>query len=335
MSETLQEERRGEGKSGALPHWVMNVPFILLHLSAVAVFFVPATWPALGLCAWNCFWRMFGITAVYHRYLSHRSYKTSRLFQLALAWLACSALQRGPLWWAGHHRVHHRHSDTPQDPHSPYETSFWWAHVGWILSPEHDATTEEVKKEYERYPELGWLDRWHWAPGICLAVACYLVGGWGGLVWGFVVSTILLYHGTFTINSLSHLFGSRRYQTTDDSRNNWLLALVTLGEGWHNNHHHYQSSANQGFFWWELDVSYAILRVLSWLGLVWDLRRPTEKALRHNLVVPDKPDAETAGPTPALPQERVSAGEGVIDHPAARDDVACHGLAGHDRPALS
>ena len=289
MSEMLQQNAPVAANHRLVPNWLMAAPFVLLHLALVAIFFVPVTWTVLLLCGLNYFWRMFGITAVYHRYFAHRSYKTSRVFQFVLAWLACSSLQKGPLWWAGHHRIHHRNSDTPRDPHSPYETTFWWSHVGWILSEEHGGTTEEISQEYSHFPELSWLDRYHWVPGVMLALACFLIEGWSGLVWGFVVSTVLLYHGTFTINSLSHLFGSRRYVTSDDSRNNWFLALITLGEGWHNNHHHYQSSANQGFFWWELDISYYILRSMSWVGLVWDLRKPSEKALKHNLLRPANP----------------------------------------------
>jgi len=262
----------------SLLNCLKSVPFIALHLSLVAVFFVPVEPTALLLCGITYFVRMFGITGGYHRYFAHRSYRTSRVFQFVLAWLGCSAMQKGPLWWASHHREHHRHSDTPQDPHSPHETSFWWSHVGWILSTEHSATPWEAIPDWSRYPELRWLDRHHWVPGLSLAVLCWLVGDWSGLVWGFLVSTILCYHATFTINSLSHLFGSRRYATADDSRNNLLLALLTLGEGWHNNHHHYQSSANQGFFWWEIDISYYVIWVLSRLRITWDLRKPGEKA---------------------------------------------------------
>ena len=192
MSEMLHQQAPTGASPSHVPHWIMNAPFVLLHLALAAVFFVPVTWPALLLCGFNYFWRMFGITAVYHRYFSHRSYKTSRVFQFLLAWLACSSLQKGPLWWAGSHRIHHRYSDTPQDPHSPHETSFWWSHVGWILSEEHEATTEALNQEYSRFPELHWLDRWHWLPGIVLAVACFLIDGWSGLVWGFVVSTRLV-----------------------------------------------------------------------------------------------------------------------------------------------
>jgi stearoyl-CoA desaturase (delta-9 desaturase) len=264
-------------------------PFIGLHVACVAVFFTGAMPMAVLLCAFNYFIRMFGITAVYHRYFAHRSYRTSRVFQFLLAWLGCSAVQKGPLWWASHHRRHHRHSDTPDDPHSPLMTSFWWAHVGWILAEDHEETPWDDIQDWSRYPELRWLNRWHVVPGIVLAVSCFLLGyvidGWAGawcyFVWGFVISTVILYHGTFSINSLAHLLGRRRYATDDDSRNSLFLALITLGEGWHNNHHHYQSSANQGFYWWEIDISFALLRVLSWFGLVWDLRRPGEKALAY------------------------------------------------------
>jgi len=243
---------------------------------------------ALILLAATYVIRMFGITGVYHRYYAHRSYKTSRVMQFLLACVGCSALQKGPLWWASHHRQHHRFSDTPDDPHSPHVTSFWWAHVGWVLSEDHVETPWESIRDWGRYPELRWLDRNHWIPGILLAVACFLIGGWTGLIWGFVVSTVLTYHATFAINSVSHLVGRRRYDTSDDSRNNFLLALITLGEGWHNNHHHYQSSANQGFFWWEIDISYYLICLLGFFGLVWDIRKPGSKVLAYRLVRPRK-----------------------------------------------
>jgi len=287
-----------------LPACLKSSPFIGLHLALVAVFFVPAEPLALVLCATLYFWRMFGITGGYHRYFAHRAYKTSRVFQFLLACLGCSAMQKGPLWWAAHHREHHRHSDTPNDPHSPYETTFWWSHVGWVLSNEHIDTPWKSIPDWAKYPELRWLDRNHWVPGLLLAVCCYLLAGLSGLVWGFVVSTILVYHATFTINSLSHLFGKRRYATSDDSKNNWMLALLTLGEGWHNNHHHYQSSVNQGFFWYEIDISYCIIKVLSWCGIVWGLRKPTEQALTQRLIQP--------GPTPPT-LEQVAARAGATE----------------------
>jgi len=302
---------QAKSKVGLLPNCLKAAPFILLHLALLTVFLVPVGTTALVLCAVTYFIRMFGITGGYHRYFAHRSYHTSRIFQFFLACLGCSALQKGPLWWAGHHRGHHRHSDTPMDPHSPYETTFWWSHVGWILSSEHSETPADQVQDWSRYPELCWLDYYHWVPGILLAVACWLIGGWSGLVWGFVVSTILVYHATFTINSLSHLFGSRRYATDDDSRNNFLLALITLGEGWHNNHHHYQSSANQGFFWWEIDISYMTLLLFRCFGLVWDLRKPGEKALTHRLIQPEKAATplEQVAACAAAPEQEPPAGE--------------------------
>ncbi|MHB1423929.1 MAG: acyl-CoA desaturase [Gemmataceae bacterium] len=272
-----------------IPNWLKSIPFIGLHLACLAVLFTGVDITAAILFVVFYFSRMFGITAGYHRYFAHRSYKTSRPMQFLIAWLGCSAVQKGPLWWASHHRQHHRFSDTPDDPHSPHATSFWWAHLGWILSEDHTETPWDSIRDWSRYPELRWLDRLHWLPGVLLAVVCiligYLTGGWAGaasaVVCGFVISTVILYHATFSINSLSHLIGKRRYATDDDSRNNFVLALLTMGEGWHNNHHHFQSSANQGFFWWEIDISYYIIKILSWCGLVWDIRKPGAKAITY------------------------------------------------------
>ncbi len=265
--------------SRAMPAWTRNLPFLSLHLACLAVFFVPATPLAVVLCAGLYFVRMFGITAGYHRYFSHRSYKTSRWFQFVLACLGCSAMQKGPLWWTAHHREHHRHSDTTEDPHSPRVNSFWWSHIGWILARDYEETNWPIIRDWSRYPELRWLNRNHWLPGLAMAALCFLVGGWTGLVWGFFLSTVLLYHAVFMVNSVCHLFGRRRYATADQSRNNVWVALITLGEGWHNNHHRYQSSTNQGFFWWEIDISYYLIKLLGCLGLVWNIRKPTRHIL--------------------------------------------------------
>jgi stearoyl-CoA desaturase (delta-9 desaturase) len=275
-----------------VPNWVKSLPFLALHLACLAALFTGIDPVAATLCFAFYFVRMFGITAGYHRYFAHRSYKTSRVVQFLIACLGCSALQKGPLWWASHHRQHHRFSDTPDDPHSPHVTSFWWSHLGWIMSDAHVQTPWHAIRDWSRYPELRWLDRNHWVPGILLAVTAFAIGwltggtagAWCALVWGFVISTVILYHCTFFINSLSHLIGKRRYATDDESRNNLFLALLTLGEGWHNNHHHYQSSANQGFFWWEIDISYYILCLMSWVRLVWDLRRPGAKVLAYRSI---------------------------------------------------
>lgn len=260
------------------PLRLSSVPFVLVHLVAVATPFVaPVAWRWVALAAAVYAVRMFAITAGYHRYFSHRAFKTSRGFQLVLAVLGASSAQKGPLWWAAHHRDHHRFSDGPDDVHSPLRDGFWWSHVGWILAGRHDATKLDRVRDLARYPELRWLDRWHVVPPVALAAGLFLAGGAPALLWGFFVSTVLLWHGTFVINSLAHVLGRRRYATDDGSRNSLALALLTLGEGWHNNHHFYPSAANQGFFWWEIDVSYYVLRALAAVGIVRDLRTPPER----------------------------------------------------------
>jgi stearoyl-CoA desaturase (Delta-9 desaturase) len=262
-----------------------TLPFALMHLGCLAVFFVEFNWKVVVLCLGLYAIRMFGLTAGFHRYFSHRSYKTSRPVQFLMALLGTSALQKGPLWWAAHHRRHHKYSDQPGDIHSPITNSLWWSHIGWVVSRKYEPTDWNAIKDFARFPELRWLNTNHWIPGVAVAVLCFFGGMFFGtsalswLVWGFVVSTVLLYHGTFAVNSLSHLWGSRRYKTTDDSRNNFLIALWTGGEGWHNNHHHYMSSVKQGFFWWEVDFSYYGLKVMSWFRLVWDLRVPPKHLL--------------------------------------------------------
>lgn len=265
-------------KAGRI-NWATAILFPLVHVAALGVFLIPfKAWYA-GLAAGLYYLRMFGVTAGYHRYFAHRSYKTSRAFQFLLAWLAVSSAQKGVLWWVAHHREHHRVSDQPQDVHSPVRHGLWWSHVGWIFSPKNVETNLARVADLARFPELVWLEKWQLVPPVTLALGLLLWGGLPALLWGFFVSTTLLWHGTFTINSLSHLYGRQRYATRDDSRNNWFLALLTLGEGWHNNHHYYRSAANQGFFWWEFDPTFYILKGLSWLGLVWDLRTPPRHVL--------------------------------------------------------
>ncbi|MBK8695307.1 MAG: fatty acid desaturase [Deltaproteobacteria bacterium] len=271
----------------ALPFWLQTslIGFVLIHVASLALpFVVGVGLKSLALCFGLYVMRMWGITAGYHRYFAHRSYKTSRWFQFVLAWVGASSVQKGPLWWAGLHRMHHRWSDTPRDIHSPKQRGFWYSHVGWITAPDHDGTDLALIPDFAKYPELRWIDRFHWVPFAVLTALCFAIDGWRGVVWGAGVSTVFGWHGTFFINSLAHVWGSRRYETTDTSRNNPVLALITLGEGWHNNHHHYMNSANQGFFWWEVDVSYYTLRALALLGVVRDLRRPPAHVLRDKLV---------------------------------------------------
>ena len=252
------------------------IPFILIHLAALGVFWTGFTTTAVILCISLYVIRMWALTAGFHRYFSHRSYKTSRAFQFFLAFLGQTSAQRGVIWWSAIHRHHHLHSDTPQDVHSPRHQGFFFSHVGWIFHRRKAQADYSTVPDLTKYPELRFLDRHPYFPAVLLGIACYMIAGWSGLFVGFILSTVILYHGVFFINSLAHVHGKQRYVTGDDSRNNWWLALITLGEGWHNNHHHYQSSTRQGFYWWEVDISYYVLKVLSWFGLVWELRAPPE-----------------------------------------------------------
>lgn len=264
--------------------WLGFTPFLTVHVLGIAgavaglVMGAPAS-------AWICalvlyFVRMFGVTGGYHRYFSHRTFKTGRVMQFVLAFLAMSSVQRGVLWWAAHHRDHHKFSDGDRDVHSPVQWGFWHSHTGWVY--DHNSRFDWGRvKDLSRYPELVMLEKLWLLPPVLTGVACYLaLGGWG-LFIGFFFSTVVLWHGTFTINSLAHVWGKRRYATTDDSRNNWVLALITMGEGWHNNHHHHMSSCRQGFFWWEVDLTYYVLRALGAVGLVWDIREPSARVYEN------------------------------------------------------
>ncbi len=259
---------------------VGSLPFIGVHLVCFAAFWLGVDWTAFWMCIGLFLVRKFGITGGYHRYFSHRSYQTSRWFQFVLAVLGGMATQRGAIWWAAHHRHHHKHSDTANDIHSAKEQGFYWSHVGWVMCSDFDEYDERTVKDLTKYPELVWLAKWHVVPGVSLAVTCFLVHGWLGLLWGYFISTVILYHTTFAINSLCHVFGTQRYDTGEESKNCWWLAIMTLGEGWHNNHHHYQLSCRQGFFWWEIDITYYVLVALSWVGVVWDLKQPPERFLQ-------------------------------------------------------
>jgi stearoyl-CoA desaturase (delta-9 desaturase) len=254
-------------------YWISRILYWGMHAACLLVFWVGVQSADLLLLLATFFVRMFAITGGYHRYFAHKSYKTSRAFQFALATAGAMSTQKGALWWAGVHRIHHKNADRSGDVHSPKD-GFWHSHTGWIFEGRWDDTPVEQIQDFARYPELVWLNRWHVLPPIGLALACWAVGGASGLVWGFVVSTVLLWHSTYTINSLAHRWGTRRYQTNDTSRNNWVLALLTMGEGWHNNHHHYCASTRQGFFWWEIDLTYYVLRALAAIGVVWDIREP-------------------------------------------------------------
>ncbi len=267
--------------------WFRIIPFIVLHLACLAVFWVGISPVAVLTAVLLYFIRMFAITAFYHRYFAHKSFKTSRLTQFIFAAIGASSTQRGPIWWAAHHRQHHRYADTASDPHSPQD-GFLWSHLGWFLTKRYFQTDYRLVKDLTRYPELRWLDRFDIAMPVLLAVMLFSLGewlspewqtsGWQMVIWGYFISTVVLLHATLLINSLAHKWGKRRYNTDDDSRNNFYLALLTLGEGWHNNHHYHASSARQGFYWWEIDISFYILILMKKCGLIWDMRTiPAEK----------------------------------------------------------
>ncbi len=271
--------------NGARLRVLTSIPFVLMHLAALSIFFVRFHWYYLLACFALYEVRMFFVTAGYHRYFSHRSFKTSRWFQFLLAFMAMSSSQKGVLWWAAHHRHHHRYSDQELDLHSPTLFGFWWAHIGWILSDKYEGTRLDYIGDFARFPELRWLNKYYLVPPFLLGAAIWLIGGFGFFAWGFCLSTMLLWHGTFTINSLSHLLGKRRFPTTDTSKNNWVLALVTLGEGWHNNHHYFMASARQGFYWWEVDITFYALKVLSWFRVVRELRKVPDHVLAEGIAL--------------------------------------------------
>ena len=266
---------------------------VVFHLACLAVFYVGISVTAILLAVFLYLSRMFFITGFYHRYFSHRTYKASRLFQFVMAIAGCTAGQRGPLWWASHHRHHHMSADTELDPHSPRH-GFINSHMLWFLRKNNFYLKEERIKDWLKYPELRMLEHFDWLPFLLLAFACYGLGeflyafvpslqtnGLQLLVWGFFISTVVLYHATYTINSLAHRYGKRRYETKDDSRNNFFLALLTLGEGWHNNHHRYPNATRQGFFWWELDISYFMIVLLSHLGLIHSIQAVPASVLQE------------------------------------------------------
>ncbi|TWT40098.1 Fatty acid desaturase [Thalassoglobus neptunius] len=281
--------------------WNHAGPYIVLHLLCFSVFWVGVSPIAVIVFLLTLYVRVFALTGFYHRYFSHKAFQTSRVVQFIGGMVGCMAAQRGPLWWASHHRHHHRRSDQPADVHSPRHHGFWWSHMWWFLTPENSETDERVIKDWLKFPELRWLERYHMLPAVGLSLAMFGLGAalqkwapsmntgpWQMLVWGFLLSTIALYHITYFVNSLAHVLGTQRFSTGDDSRNNWLIALITFGEGWHNNHHYYQGSARQGFYWWEIDITYLILKCLEKLGLVWKLKQVPAEILEEGRVAKSK-----------------------------------------------
>lgn len=301
--------------------WTRIVPMIIMHLAVIGVIWVGWSPVAVSVAVAMYVIRMFAITGIYHRYFSHRTFKTSRFMQFILALLGASAVQRGPLWWAAHHRHHHKHSDEEEDVHSPLQHGFLWSHIGWITTRGAFPTDYKAIPDLVKYKELRFLDRADLLIPVVLATGMFTFGvvlnaiwpalGTSGpqmLIWGFFISTVCLLHGTCTINSLAHLIGRRRYETTDDSRNSFLLAIITMGEGWHNNHHKYPGVTRQGFYWWEIDVTYYILKSMSMVGLIWDLRPPPKAAFeKEQSSVPTTPAERAAIEMPPRAQPNVVA----------------------------
>ena len=294
-----------------------SIPFLLVHVAAVVgplVFGVTTkAMIAFVVMVWG---REWFITAGYHRYFAHRAYRTNRAFQLFLAVGGASCAQKGPLWWAGNHREHHRYSDTELDIHSPLR-GFWWSHVGWILCDKYDEIPIERIRDFAKFPELRWVDKWNGLFPWMAAIACFAFAGWSGLFVGFFLGTVVLWHNTFLVNSLAHVMGRRRYVTDDTSRNSLLIAITTLGEGWHNNHHYYQASARNGFFWWEIDVTFYVLKALSWVGLVRDLKVPTPEILAANRVADGNFDIGTYKSHWARAQAAVAHSHADVEQPDA------------------
>jgi len=281
----------------ALAHrfdWFHAIPFASIHVGALLVIFAGWSWTAVVFAFLTYAIRFFAITGFYHRYFSHRTFKTWRIVQFIFAAIGCSTAQRGPLWWAAHHRHHHVHSDDEEDLHSPMQHGILWSHCGWFLTPHAYQSNHKLIPDFAKYPELRFLDRFDVITPALLGFAMYGLGalielalpesgvtGFQMLVWGFFISTVAVYHLTFLVNSATHLIGNRRYQTKDDSRNSFVVAMLTMGEGWHNNHHRYPNSTRQGFFWWEIDVTYYGLLFMSMLGLIWDIRPVPKRILRE------------------------------------------------------
>jgi len=247
------------------------------HVGALAAFAVPDTGAILTAVILYCAAGMLGIGMGYHRLLTHRGYKTFTWLEYVLTWCGTLALEGGPIFWVATHRIHHQHSDREGDPHTPREGT-WWAHAGWIISGEglhHDAA---VLAKY--VPDLArdrvhvWLSTWHWTSNVLVGIALLAYGGIPYVLWGIFLRTTVGLHATWLVNSATHKWGSRRFATRDDSTNNWWVALLTFGEGWHNNHHAHPTSARHGLAWYEIDCNWLGIRALQSLGLVWDIKQP-------------------------------------------------------------
>ena len=256
-------------------NWLVTIILALVHTGAVAALFL-FNWRAFAsavLLVWIA--TGFGISLGYHRLHTHRSYKVPRLLEYFFAVCGTVTLEGGPIFWVAVHRIHHQKSDQPGDPHSPREGA-WWSHMGWILFGEAKHNNTRLMAKYA--PDLAkdrfyvWLNDYHWIPPVIVGLMLLVVGGLPMFLWGGCLRTVVGLHATWAVNSVTHLWGSRRFATRDDSRNNWWVALFTFGEGWHNNHHAHPSSARHGLAWYELDISWITIKFLKHLGVARSVR---------------------------------------------------------------
>lgn len=275
---------------------IVIVGMTLFHLGALGVFFTGVSEVAVMAMIAYYILRGFGITAGFHRLLAHRSYKAGRLTQFMISLAGSLAVQGGPLWWVAHHRAHHRYTETDKDIHSPRTKGFWKAHIGWMGSPESFNENGAGARDLHQYPELKFLQR-HYAllvlgQGAIIFGIGALIGwlwptsetsGLQFLTWVYFLGTVLLWHATFMVNSVCHTWGGRPFDAKDDSTNNWLVVILALGEGWHNNHHKFANSARHGLKWWQFDLTWCGLLLLSKLRLVSDLKTPHEQVLADAL----------------------------------------------------
>jgi fatty-acid desaturase len=276
--EPSSEVERAREKLGV--NWSNLVFLSLAHLAAVAALFF-WSWPAV-ITAVVLYWvgGSLGIGMGYHRLLTHRGYKVPKAVEYFLTTCGTLALEGGPIQWVVTHRIHHAHTDRAGDPHTPRDGG-WWAHIGWILwgtAQNHDqATLERYAPDLikDRFYRL--LNRFYYVPLIVVGVLLFAFGGWGVMLWGVFLRSVLAFHATWLVNSATHLWGKTRFETGDDSRNTWWVALVTFGEGWHNNHHAHPTSARHGLHWYEIDLNWLGIRVLQLLGLAYNI-----KLLRFN-----------------------------------------------------
>jgi stearoyl-CoA desaturase (Delta-9 desaturase) len=288
-----------------LPSLIQVSIFWLIQASAVLIFAVQFRWAYVGLWAASHFLRAVGLTLAYHRYYAHRAFKMGRITRFVWTFIGAAAMQKGPLWWAGHHVNHHKFADRDGDPHSPMVSGVYYAHIGWFLNDtKYDRVdaTNPVLRDFGPVREVAWLERNFWFPPTVLAVALFLAGGMPWLVWGFCLPTMTLAHATFAINSINHMFGSRRFETVDESRNNILTAFFAAGEGWHNNHHRFQRAARNGFYWWEFDITWYVIRTMQALGLAWDVQPVPKRIYEEARVVKAQRNAQ---PVPSITETSI------------------------------